>query len=192
MFRLTLLTVFLFAGCSKKNEAGGASGEASSEKGTVVGTLTPQEHKSPNGKITVKGPMPSAWKPREIANKGEMALAQPGGAIPPGQVSVSVEDYVEREATPETHIAKSVTSSKEVGYEIVVPVAEIAPGRWGYVGKMSGVQYKPGIDMFDGSVVWRIADRQFARCNVRWTGADATGALDLCKQLEVTAPPLAP
>lgn len=183
------VTISLVA-CGKSDDNASGGGKVDSSKGAHAGKLTAQEHKSPDGKLTVKGSMPAAWKPREIQNGRPFALTQPhDGATPPAQLAVTAE-VAYPAATPEALAAQKAADAPASGYDVVTPPKELAPGRWGYVLKTQGVQWMPGIDMFVGHAYWMIDDKQHADCWVIWNSKSPDGALELCKDLEVTAPPL--
>ena len=53
--------------------------------------------------------------------------------------------------------------------------------------KQIGMQWRPGIDMFEGHVFWSTGEaKQVVRCWVRWNSTSEQGALELCKSLEAT------
>lgn len=185
--RRKVLSVFVvgacLAGACSKKEGGGGEGSAG-----VVGKKTPQEHENPRGTFTVKGPMPEAWKPRtDVMGGMYMALAHLVDDMPEAQLAIGL-DYVAEGQTPEADARKRAgdKGTKPTDDHVVVGPLELEPGRWGYVLKNGDLQWRPGIYMFEAHAVWKVSDRQVARCWVSWKGKSADGALDLCKQLEVT------
>ena len=178
------ITALALVGCAKAGDGGGRS-----TGGANAGTLTEQAHTSPDGKVTATGKLPAAWMPRTIANRGAVTLTQPhDGASPPAQVSVSVKDEHLAETTIERLTRKLAASAQEIGYAVVMAPVELAPGRWGYVSKVEGQQWMPGIDMYEAHALWKLDDQRYVDCWVVWNSATPAGAVELCKDLEVTAP----
>ncbi len=175
----TLMVSALALGCSKQDrDAGGG--------GTIPGTLAPRALTSKDGALTVKGPMPAAWKPEDVPQGVKLTQLGDNG-VNQGHVEITLE-YADASAES---LAKDTTASDEAygPNSLVAKPAEIAPGRWGRVHQHVGIQWRPGIDMFDATVFWAVGDRRVARCWVRWLGKSADGALDLCKALEATVTP---
>ena len=188
---IAITALFVNGACGKDKEKTGGGGGGGAGGGTRPGTLTAQEHRSADGTLTMKGMLPSAWKPGEALGGGVKLVQQGEGGSNEGHVQVSLV-YASGK-TPE-EVMKD-TASVEQAYgkgSLVVPATEIAPGRWGRVSQMVGQQWRPGIDMFEATAMWKLDEQQHVRCWVRWLSTSAAGALDLCKTLEVTAAPPAP
>jgi hypothetical protein len=174
----------LAGACGKGKDAGGGGGGGA---GTRPGKLTAQEHKSSDGTLTVKGQLPAAWKPAPAPGGGIKLVQEGEGGSNEGHLQLSIAYPIDGKS-PEETIKDTTTVIETYGKDgLVVPPTEIAPGRWGRVSQTVGMQWKPGIDMFDAHALWQLEDKRHVRCWVRWLSSSPQGALDLCKTLEVTA-----
>jgi hypothetical protein len=180
---IAMSALVLTGACGKDKDGGGGGGGGA---GTRPGKLTAQEHRSADGKLTVKGDLPSGWKAEEPLGGGVKLVQQGEGGSNEGHVQLSIAYGGGK--TPEEVIKDTASVEQAYGKgSLVVPPAEIAPGRWGRVSQMVGMQWRPGIDMFEATALWKLDDQQHVRCWVRWLSKSAEGALELCKSVEVTA-----
>jgi hypothetical protein len=166
-------------GCKSKGSGdGGGEGE-----GTVVGTLAMRELESSNKQLSIKGQLPESWV-QDPSAIGIKLVHRAKDDMNLGHVEVSI-DYTTK--TPEARAKDTADSEKIHGPgSLVVPPTEIAPGRWGNVFQSMGVQWRPGINMYEAAAYWSAGENHGVRCRVRWLSKAPEGALELCKSIEAT------
>lgn len=177
---ITILLAFTIVACGNKQSGGEAGGG-----GTDVGTVGPRKLESTDKKLVLEGKLPTAWVQDPVPD-GIKLVQRDKEDMNLGHVHVSV---VYSDKTPEALARDTADTEKIYGAgSLVVPATELRAGRWGRVFQTMGVQWRPGINMYEASAFWSAGDNQIARCAVRWLNKAPAGALDVCKDLEVRAP----